>query len=1342
MRLRVLLSWLVAMVSAVHVMQGADAGHGKDKQIFTLGYITGSRRRPWDKEYPRPGLQISGAISLALAELNASPTQGVDQGGLLARRGIHLQLRVAETYGEEQTSILRTAALWSQNVTAFIGPQESCLHEARMAAAFNLPMISYYCTDHQTSDKRLFATFARTRPPDTHISKSVVAVLKAFNWTTVSVLHLATDDTQFSRIADTLEAEFRMAAIKVSSRLSWNTPYHHGYSDNPFHQMVLDTYKDARIYVIVGYHYESLGLLIALQDLGLFKEGEYFVLGVDIEHYDNDRPEKYTRGLLNEEQDPKIDKAFRNFIGVVASSPASQLTDNFTQLVNHYMEKPPFSFPNPLTYLGGVKKLRPEAAYLYDAVQLYAKALCDVLDGGGDPRNGTAIIESIKGRTYVSAMGYVGRMDENGDAEGNYTLLTTRPHHKTPGDFGLYPAGTFLLSGGGWPDLHLTSEIDWPLGKPPLAEPECGFRGEKCISHTPEILSGLIGGAAIAVIVIGLILYRNWRYEQELDSLLWKLDYNQIQMAEESDKGNNNGSLTPNGNGSLCPKSKSQQNVHPLVRTSQVSLSSNPEADFRYSALYTPVGLYKGRMFAIKKINRRQVDITRNLKKELKMLRDLRHDNLNAFIGACTDPPHICIVTEYCARGSLKDIIENEDLKLDNMFVASLVGDIVRGMTFLHDSPVKSHGNLKSANCLVDSRWVLKISDFGLHELKQDPAIPSWTRCRDVDGRWIGQDLTYRAPELIRLMARRASGHHSLWLDGELDEGPGVALVAATKPWKQPLCNPEEDEICVRGTQKGDVYSFAIIFYEMHARHGAYDALGLSMHDIISRIVAQKSIPFRPPIDALEGSFDFVRELIRDCWVESPEQRPEFKSLRARLRPMRKGMKPNIFDNMMAMMEKYANNLEVLVDERTDQLVEEKKKTEALLFEMLPRSVAEQLRKGHKVQAESYDAVTIYFSDIVGFTSMSAESTPLQVVDFLNDLYTCFDSIIENYDVYKVETIGDAYMVVSGLPIRNKNAHAGEIASMSLHLLAAVRKFSIRHRPGDTLKLRIGIHSGPVCAGVVGLKMPRYCLFGDTVNTASRMESTGSELRIHCSAECRALLEKLGGYELLERGVVPMKGKGDRLTYWLVSEDPIFAAERRRLRKERFQNSLAPHHANGSALSDIPRSSLKKSRSPVMRNHQLARASSLESPKRLRFALGSLERCSEGERVCDAGRNSHAIIPAIRLPPDQISPGNPRRMNSVSPASTISAPSSASCPCIEALRLSPERQPLCWAPSPYSSLAASSVPLLLGCLPPQLLPPGVEERVSDHPSDQNEPRQGVLLSLTAPREPKAPPSRV
>ncbi|NXR32882.1 GUC2D cyclase, partial [Zosterops hypoxanthus] len=157
----------------------------------------------------------------------------------------------------------------------------------------------------------------------------------------------------------------------------------------------------------------------------------------------------------------------------------------------------------------------------------------------------------------------------------------------------------------------------------------------------------------------------------------------------------------------------------------------------------------------------------------------------------------------------------------------------------------------------------------------------------------------------------------------------------------------------------------------------------------------------------------------------------------------------------------------------------------------LDRSVAEALKMGTPVEPEYFEEVTLYFSDIVGFTTISAMSEPIEVVDLLNDLYTLFDAIIGSHDVYKVETIGDAYMVASGLPKRNGNRHAGEIANMSLDILSSVGTFKMRHMPEVPVRIRIGLHSGPCVAGVVGLTMPRYCLFGDTVNTASRMESTG-----------------------------------------------------------------------------------------------------------------------------------------------------------------------------------------------------------------------------------------------------------
>ncbi|EDW36367.1 GL16716 [Drosophila persimilis] len=237
--------------------------------------------------------------------------------------------------------------------------------------------------------------------------------------------------------------------------------------------------------------------------------------------------------------------------------------------------------------------------------------------------------------------------------------------------------------------------------------------------------------------------------------------------------------------------------------------------------------------------------------------------------------------------------------------------------------------------------------------------------------------------------------------------------------------------------------------------------------------------------------------------------------------------------NAAATIQHYALNL----SQKAKELKREKRKSDSLLFQMLPPSVAMQLKQTQQVPAELYEAVTIYFSDIVGFTEIAAECTPLEVVTFLNSIYRVFAERIECYDVYKVETIGDSYMVASGLPVKNGNKHITEIATMALDLMDASSVFRIPRAGDEFVQIRCGMHTGPVVAGIVGTKMPRYCLFGDTVNTASRMESTGEAHKIHITEEMHDSLQQVGGFKTEHRGLIDVKGKGLMSTYWLTCKD-------------------------------------------------------------------------------------------------------------------------------------------------------------------------------------------------------------
>ncbi|XP_071316761.1 retinal guanylyl cyclase 1 [Trachinotus anak] len=467
-------------------------------------------------------------------------------------------------------------------------------------------------------------------------------------------------------------------------------------------------------------------------------------------------------------------------------------------------------------------------------------------------------------------------------------------------------------------------------------------------------------------------------------------------------------------------------------------------------------------------------------------LRDMRHENLNLFLGLFLDCGIFGVVTEHCSRGSLEDLLSNEDVRLDWMFKSSLLMDLIRGMKYLHNRDI-IHGRLKSRNCVVDGRFVLKVTDYGYNEILISQGIATEEEKPE--------DLLWTAPELLRSSSLRR-----------------------------------------RGTFLGDVYSFAIVMQEVISRSAPFCMLDMPPKEIISKVKEPPPL-CRPVVSVDEAPLDVI-QVMKQAWSEEPEKRPNFEEIFKQFKSITKGKKTNIIDSMLRMLEQYSSNLEDLIRERTEELEVERQKTDNLVAQMLPRSVAQALKTGKPVKPEHFSEVTLYFSDIVGFTTISALSEPIEVVDLLNDLYTHFDAIIGLHDVYKVETIGDAYMVASGVPNRNGNRHAAEMANMSLDILHCIGTFKMRHMPELKVRIRIGLHSGPVVAGVVGLTMPRYCLFGDTVNTASRMESTGLPYRIHVNQSTVDVLNSLKlGYKIQVRGMTELKGKGIENTYWLVGRD-------------------------------------------------------------------------------------------------------------------------------------------------------------------------------------------------------------
>ncbi|KAM6987354.1 retinal guanylyl cyclase 2 [Tautogolabrus adspersus] len=954
-----------------------------------------------------------------------------------------------------ETSQALTAFIYYEKIAdAFLGPTNPgyCVAASLLAKNWEKAIFSYGCVNYELDRVIGYPTFSRTVP---FPSEVLFTVLKHFRW--ASVVVVSSNEDIWIDTAGRVASALRNKGLPVGMVTSIGT------NETEVESTLRKIQAAGEIKVIIMCMHSILvggeqqaSFLLKAQEIGL-TSGKYVFVPYDTLQYSLPYNNVSYFPLQN---NSRLREAYDAVLTITVASETLSFNEAFAGAKRSeelWVDEQP-------------EQVNPLFGTIYNSIYLLAKSINNARRAGVW-LSGSNLAYFTKNITFNGFNQKI-LVDNAGELKTNYVILDS---DNSGGQ--LYQTYLVDLSSG---VLRFAGRsINFPGGSPPLSDSSCWFDKTAVCTGGVEVTYIIVVFAVIIGLALGGLAI----------SFFIRRRLQQIQLV----KGPNRILLTLEDLTFIHPQlSKKKITLEDLSESKSALEEKSTDNSHSVNSMQmathetTNVAVYEGDWVWLKKFEVGQFkEVKQSMTKIFTKMKDLRNENVNPFLGFFSDCSMFAVVTEHCSRGSLQDLLRNDDVKLDWMFKSSLLLDLIKGMKYLHhrDFP---HGRLKSCNCVVDGRFVLKITDYGFNELleSQKAAIEEQSP----------QDQFWTAPEFLRDQANSR-----------------------------------------RGTYKGDVYSFSIILQEVVVRGPPYCMLGLPPEEIIRKV--KKPPPMcRPTVAPDQAPLECI-QLMKQCWSELPDRRPTFNEIFDRFKIINKGKKTNIIDSMLRMLEQYSSNLEDLIRERTEELEVEKQRTEKLLSEMLPPSVAEALKTGATVQPEYFDQVTIYFSDIVGFTTISSLSDPIEVVDLLNDLYTLFDAVLSNHDVYKVETIGDAYMVASGLPNKNGNKHAAEIANMSLNILSSVGTFHMRHMPDVPVRIRIGIHSGPCVAGVVGLTMPRYCLFGDTVNTASRMESTGLPYRIHVNMSTVKILHSLDeGYKIEVRGKTELKGKGIEETYWLVGK--------------------------------------------------------------------------------------------------------------------------------------------------------------------------------------------------------------
>ncbi|XP_055336378.1 atrial natriuretic peptide receptor 1-like isoform X2 [Paramacrobiotus metropolitanus] len=997
----------------------------------------------------------------------------------------------------------------------------------------------------------------RTAYSPIYVWEGLVAFAALYAWETFFIIY----DDMSTNLLDAQEKTILADGLSyILHQKGWNVILVRHHEDSDVEPNLAALRKAARIVVIVSNKSIFRKYMMAASNLGMCK-GDYAFIALDTfkdPYFNNSQPWQAGDG-----NDDKAKTAYEAVLIVGIADPASQIAQMMGDFEQDIGASSYAIFLGQSTFLYGVPNYY--TASYFDVLMLLGQRVKDATNAAVETwkRDGVPYLEfTTKLSTFLRKQNYFNIVEKNGmtgdvviDIEGNRLQNTMIFDMLENGQFApVFNYSTSLKK-------SQSGTLRWPQGKSPVSRPFCGFEGENpaCAPMSTNSILTIamtIILSVMAVIIIAVCYTRNEKRKIAERNWIAKLD--DVQYPRDMhDWVRRRYTLIDDGAGGVA--------VGDAVRTARKAMTARlgrgsvvremEHLDRMRLSLkktgHKSQGVYKKLPVTIRHCQKKVVYLTQQVLQEVKTVRTMKSDdNIIKFLAASMDWEKVAIFYEFCAKGTLQDLIVSSHFRLDWTMRLTVIGDLLRGLTHIHASSLEAHGRLTSKCIHVDNRFVLKIADYGLPSFFS-LTVEETQELKDTGELW--DMLLWTAPEHIGVILGGEMTNFIAKRDRRSSQiGPPISRNMKRYRMANEKSRYERDQLmheqamsAKSGSRQGDIFSVAIIMSEVFLAAKPYSMYPfLSSEEIVSHVRDRltSEVPFRPQIAVEDCGHPELHKLLLRCWSDQYNKRPTLTAVRIALKEIGEelgiGSKTtSIMDVMLGRMEEQAVELQQRIAERTKSIQQEKSQFFQLVAEVLPKSTADRLRHDETIAPELYDIVTLLMCDVVNFQEILEGCSPAVVVEFVTDLYRYYESVTTEYECITVDIQQALVMIASGLPVRNGIFNAREIARVALTMLFKTTKFHIPWKPQAHLIFRMAVNTGPVVAGVIGQMCPKYCVFGETVFVAHRLLAVTKVTQILCSSTACNLMETFGSFVLIRLQDIFLKGKGFVPSYSLCGEN-------------------------------------------------------------------------------------------------------------------------------------------------------------------------------------------------------------